>query len=624
MNKPKISKDLGIQVYDIEVFPNYFLAIFLCLKTGKRTEVEIFNDIGDIGVLHEIVENNILVGYNNKSYDDRIITYILTTHDVINANIYEISQMIISPDSFSNYTEVKKILWQLSKTPILSIDIMTMLFSRNLRVSLKSLQVTYKWYNVLECDLAWDEPVERKDLYDIVKYCVNDVEFTKFLFTEQDEGMKLRRALYREFKDFNIFSMDGVALASYLVGGVCAKNMGLPLPKFERIRTKAYPFKLNRIINPFIEFKMDQCKDMLKEIRNFTVIPKVKYFSKKIIIPNADGSPLQLTFGGGGIHAVIKNHIDGSDDYYEYRQTDAASYYPSQLCEWEYPHESLGDNFLKEYKRIRTERYKAKAEGDKLKDAVYKLSLNSLYGQYMNEHSPFHCPTLAMRITMNGQLMFLMLIEMCILNGIKVVSANTDSIDVKLRPDQFQLYEDIKQEWMRITQMELEDDIIDKIIFSDVNCYFAKIRGKDKIKEKGRWCTVPQIGKGYAFPGINIAIREYFMKNIPVETTIHGLESIYEFLWTQRIGRQFKFITSDETYTQKINRFYVSNSGKRVIKFKAEDDKMAKVIGGRKLQLANLITEKDVKRHDVHYGFYIQEAQNQIDLIKFNNNTLFT
>ena len=57
--------------------------------------------------------------------------------------------------------------------------------------------------------------------------------------------------------------------------------------------------------------------------------------------------------------------------------------------------------------------------------------INAIYGKFGFEQGPLYDRLATLQVTVNGQLMLLMLCEELELNGIQVVSANTDGLWLK-------------------------------------------------------------------------------------------------------------------------------------------------------------------------------------------------
>lgn len=61
--------------------------------------------------------------------------------------------------------------------------------------------------------------------------------------------------------------------------------------------------------------------------------------------------------------------------------------YPSIILEHKVYPQHLGESFLQVYAKIKSDRIKAKHEGNKVVDATLKLSLNGLSGNLQSEYS---------------------------------------------------------------------------------------------------------------------------------------------------------------------------------------------------------------------------------------------
>ena len=89
---------------------------------------------------------------------------------------------------------------------------------------------------------------------------------------------------------------------------------------------------------------------------------------------------------------------------------------------------------------------------------VLKIVINSLYGKLGDENSEI-CDRLAvLKVTINGQLLIMMLCEELELNGIEVVSANTDGIVVKLYKKDKEKFDKIAEDWKEITKFGADSE----------------------------------------------------------------------------------------------------------------------------------------------------------------------
>lgn len=73
-----------------------------------------------------------------------------------------------------------------------------------------------------------------------------------------------------------------------------------------------------------------------------------------------------------------------------------------------------------------------------------------------------------LKVTINGQLLILMLIEELVQNHIKVVSANTDGLMVKIKDSQWDTFNEIASRWEQRSKLKADADIVHCLIARDV------------------------------------------------------------------------------------------------------------------------------------------------------------
>ena len=79
-------------IYDLEIFPNYFLAMFYDI--GE----EVFSSytIETLDALRQFLEQEIiLIGYNNRGYDDIVLHEIIDKRATSCSDLYDLSTKII-------------------------------------------------------------------------------------------------------------------------------------------------------------------------------------------------------------------------------------------------------------------------------------------------------------------------------------------------------------------------------------------------------------------------------------------------------------------------------------------------------------------------------------------------
>jgi hypothetical protein len=333
------------------------------------------------------------------------------------------------------------------------------------------------------------------------------------------------------------------------------------------------------------------------------------------------------TFAKGGLHSENKPQIFEAVDDYLIVDYDVGSMYPSTIINnGKYP-THLGKEFLLGYKKMLEDRLRLKPlakKDSKIAGIVeaYKLSLNSVYGKSSDMQSWIYDRQLTMFTTITGELSLLMLIESYELNGISVISANTDGITIKIKKELLPIVEQLNEEWCKITKYELERTDYTKIIFSTVNDYIA-IKPNGEIKKKGDFVTDFELHKNKSGRIIPIALEEYFINDKPVADTIRNHRNIFDFAMRQRANKDFHFEGKSESGTtiyNKLIRFYVSNTGEKLLKVKNADSTsgaapISQVEAGDWVMTVCNKLSKDHPMDNINREYYIERAQKMVDKI---------
>ena len=161
-----------------------------------------------------------------------------------------------------------------------------------------------------------------------------------------------------------------------------------------------------------------------------------------------------------------------------------------------------------------------------------------------------------------------------------------------------------------------------------VNDYIAVCADSGKIKQKGIFITDTILGKGLTPKIIPEALIEYFVKGTPIEKTILNCTDIRKFLKGEKTGKQWT-VEYDDKIQQRTNRFYVSESGLYLWKWKFNGIKQYQnMLVGYGVKLHNTFLSDDELQflystgltfndiYGVNYSYYIKECQKIIEQIK--------
>lgn len=256
--------------------------------------------------------------------------------------------------------------------------------------------------------------------------------------------------------------------------------------------------------------------------------------------------------GIGGLHSSESCIAHRSDEQNVLRDADVASYYPRLILNsGEFP-PALGPAFRHEYETIINERLADKAEVKRLKkagdtesdkyhaakvgDDGGKIMINGTFGKTGSVYSILFAPTMLIQTTLTGQLSLLMLIEWMELNGIPIVSANTDGIVMKCPRDRVALSDAIIAEWQKRTGLEMEVAEYLAIYSRDVNNYFA-IKPDGDVKRKGEYARAGLVEKKN--PDAEIcadAVADLLARGVPIEYTVAACRDIRKFVCVQKVS----------------------------------------------------------------------------------------
>lgn len=346
-----------------------------------------------------------------------------------------------------------------------------------------------------------------------------------------------------------------------------------------------------------------------------------------------------------------------------------ASFYPNLIIEWEIAPQWIKEAFLNVMRRLKELRLLAKRAKIKAKDLTFKLAMNACSGNFKNSYSPFYSPASSLSMCINGQLMLAMLIENMELAGFECIASNTDGATFKVQNGREDEFNAIAKAWEKLTRMELEETVYEKMVIHAVNDYIAYKEGysaiKDKlefhnpevaiklnevavkllddeisqlrekyVKEKGLFITSPRLGKGLDSLITSKALQNHFGRGIPVEETIKSSPYIWDFVKFERVGRQFEVIHAEQSQ-QRTNRFYVKKGAPYLYKRKTEvkfDKRSGKeytthtdqhLLKGWGVELMNHHTPKSIEEYNIDYRYYISQVNTLINELEPKQCELF-
>ena len=629
---------MNVIIYDIETMKEYFLVVALIPGEPYRT-FEVNKDKNNLDAFMSFTEqykDYYWVGYNNLRFDSQVVEWVIRNceywHELSNleitAKIAQKAADVIDDanhDVFPEYRESDLTLKQLDLFKVHHFD------NKNRRVSLKRLEFEMDLENIEEMPIHHSkENMTTEDIELTKEYCYNDVWATYqfYLVTIGQTDHPLYKGENRIELRQDIEAEFGIPCLNYSdskIGDEMIKKYYCEQKRidYQQLPKKGYFRKsiaVKNCIATYVEFQTTELQAFLKKIKKLNLGLQDDFKEELHFYGNV------YSFMKGGLHTENSPKIFEADDEYEIIDWDVSSYYPAIIINnGRYPYH-LGPEFLRGYQEMFNKRLELKplAKKDKkIKGIVgaLKLAVNSVYGKSSDMQNWIYDRQLTMFTTITGELSLMMLIEAYELAGINVISANTDGVTIRIKKTLIDKMHEINAWWSELTKYELERADYQKIIFSTVNDYLA-IKTDGEVKKKGDFVTDFELHKNKSARVVPLALEQYFLRNVPVDTTIRNHNSIFDFCLRQKASKDFHYegidrATGEKKVYNKLIRYYISNTGEKLLKVKNEDSDsgaadVSQVEAGEWLATVCNHLKKDHPLDNINYDYYIERAERLI------------
>lgn len=272
---------------------------------------------------------------------------------------------------------------------------------------------------------------------------------------------------------------------------------------------------------------------------------------------------------------------------------------------------------------------------DDLKSGL-KLPINAYTGALRAKFNPLYDPLQGFSICTTAQQLILQLIhDLKQVPTVEIIMANTDAVGYTIEEEhQPQALRFIK-DWEELTNLEMEEDNIVKMVMRDVNNYCEIVQvgdndfkvnykgGEFKGKHKFKWNKEERIFE-YSFDDeieansltiVSEALLKKLLFDIPIEDTIYNCNDIFRFQMITHLGGTYEKCVQEspngDIELQRNNRIYASNgTSGTIIKVKPD---------GRRDSLAlcppNPIVDNknECTIEDVNKSWYIKIANQKLN-----------
>lgn len=542
-------------VFDIECYINYFLIAFKDTVTCKVIYFErIGTDYGDSDwnddprKLVWIMNNIKVVGFNSLGYDIPIAIMAMANKSL--EQMKAATNMIIG-EGYKPWQILRKL-----KLPKLENDHIDIIEVTPLFGSLKIYGGRAGTRKMQDLPIHPDVELTEDQITVTRFYCVNDLDTTHDVLNKIQKDIQLREEMSTEY-GVDLRSKSDAQIAEAVIAHELEKILGHRPTKPIIEPGTAYRYRVPQ----WMGFETPLMQSVVKVISETLFIVSEK---------GSIGLPPQLAnmkirigdsvykMGIGGLHSTEKKATHFSDELFQLSDHDVTSYYPFIILNNNLYPQHLGPAFLQVFKMIVYRRLEAKAAASKYEDLYYaekdeakkaeykqlwkdnkrtadslKIVINGTFGKLGSMWSIFYSPDLLIQTTLTGQLALLMMIEQFELNGIAVVSANTDGIVIKCPRSKFGVRDAILAAWEKQTNFELEASMYKALCSKDVNNYFA-VKEKGGVKGKGAYSD-PGLKKNPTTTVCAEAVAEFLEHQTPLEVTISKCVDINKFITIRNV-----------------------------------------------------------------------------------------
>lgn len=609
-------------IYDIETYPNVFTLSANIINSPLWWQFEISDWLDDSQKLMEwlnilATQQYDMVGFNNIGFDYPVIHHFMLMGGHCSASdLHEKAVDIIArqdTDKFSSviYPSDRKIR-QIDLFRIHHFD------NKAKTTNLKAIEFNMRLDSVEDLPFPPNTVLKKADVQVLRDYNRADVEATAAFYRASVDAIHLREELSnrygRDFTNHNDVKIGKEILQMRLESrGVVCYNYGQNgrTPR----QTPRKEIRMADCIPSWVKFNYPGFNDILTRLKGSVITETKGAFDH--MSTTVEG--LDYYFGTGGLHASRSNEEFQSDDEWMIVDADVTSMYPSIAIVNGYYPEHLGEIFVKLYSDLKEERLTHKKGTPE--NAALKLALNGTFGASNDRYSIFYDPLFTMKITVGGQLMLAMLIDMLWrwVPECQIIQANTDGVTCYLPRRLKAKYDEVCRQWETLTKLDLEYVEYKQMFIADVNNYIAETT-TGKIKRKGRYDYNPQWHQNASKLVVPKVAEKVLLERKPIRETLLNWPDKMDFMCRVKVPRSSRLVGTKngaETTLPNMCRYYVAWGGyylSKVMPPLAKKPGVYRKIGvesGRTVCVCNKIEDAILP---INFDYYANEVEKLTDV----------
>jgi len=317
------------EIYDIEIYPNYFLLCSIDFDTKKRISFVIDEEENDYKKILLWIDNNSLrVGHNILMFDNLLLSFLKKNKEDLSnkSSLFIVSELkricdkIINKKREDKWDEEMKELFKFKFNCIDTYAIMNTVD----KVGLKQVSVNLKYHNVQELPYSPETFLEKEEKKLVKEYCFNDCEISCLLYERKLPDLELRKDVTKRYK-LNVMNCNDTAIAKKILDKYYSEATNQQIEEFKDERSYNKPFLLKPLL-PKIEFKTKEFQNLYKWFEEQEITEKTEVIidddqekvKKAKIKYDVNFDDLSIRFALGGVHS--------NDDPGKFKTDDKQTY----------------------------------------------------------------------------------------------------------------------------------------------------------------------------------------------------------------------------------------------------------------------------------------------------------
>lgn len=366
-----------VVVFDLEIYPNYFLAAFKHYKTGLVATFELYHGtpVFDYQKLLWIMHNFCLVGFNSSKFDLPLIGLALQGGSI--EQLEEATEKIIK------FGAMPRDIEEFYKFKSGSYNHVDLIEVAPLSASLKAYGG--RLHAARLQDLPYDpaKPITPEEAHKVKLYCINDLDLTALLLKELEPQLELRASMSREY-NIDLRSKSDAQIAEAVICSELKRLSGY-WPRRPKVSDD---YKVKYIVPDFIKFDSPELKQIAEKLANAEFAldglgspmwpeglgekEKTKEGKDKWVLKTKIGNSI-YKIGMGGLHSNEKNIAHFATEEIKLVDNDVESFYPKIILNQNLAPSHLEAHFIVVYNEIVQRRLEAKHRVKQIKKELAAL-----------------------------------------------------------------------------------------------------------------------------------------------------------------------------------------------------------------------------------------------------------